>query len=314
MSAPKRLIVDTDPGQDDAVALLAALASPEELDILAITSVAGNVPIDLTTKNCLALVELAGRTDVPVFRGSVRPMVKDLVTAEYVHGPTGLDGSGLDEPDLQPADGHAVDRMIELLMEAADGEITLCTLGPLTNVGMAIAREPRVVSKIGQLVMMGGGFFEGGNTTPAAEFNIFVDPHAADVVFTSGVPIVMMPLDVTHKAFTNADRLRRFADLGTRAGESVAGMLDFYDRYDMDKFGSEGAPLHDPTVIAYLLKPDLFAGKEVHVAIETSSPLTQGMTVVDWWRVTGREPNALVMRDIDANGFFELLVERIRRL
>ncbi len=314
MSAPKRLIIDTDPGQDDAVALLAALASPEELDILAITSVAGNVPIDLTTKNCLALVELAGRTDVPVFRGSVRPMVKDLVTAEYVHGPTGLDGSGLDEPDLQPADGHAVDRMIELLMEAADGEITLCTLGPLTNVGMAIAREPRVVSKIDQLVMMGGGFFEGGNTTPAAEFNIFVDPHAADVVFTSGVPIVMMPLDVTHKAFTNADRLRRFADLGTRAGESVAGMLDFYDRYDMDKFGSEGAPLHDPTVIAYLLKPDLFAGKEVHVAIETTSPLTQGMTVVDWWRVTGREPNALVMRDIDANGFFELLVERIRRL
>ncbi len=314
MKAARRLIIDTDPGQDDAVALLAALASPEELDILAITSVAGNVPLELTTKNCLALVELARRPEVPVYRGSIRPMVKKLVTAEYVHGPTGLDGSGLDDPELQAADGHAVDRMIDILMGAGDGEITVCTLGPLTNVGMAIAREPRVVPKIGELVMMGGGFFEGGNTTPAAEFNMFVDPHAAHIVFSSGVPIVMMPLDVTHKAFTDADRLRQFADLGTRAGASVAGMLDFYDRYDMEKFGAQGAPLHDPTVIAYLLAQELFSGKHVHVAIETSSPLTEGMTVVDWWGVTGMEPNALVMREIDADGFFDLLVERIGRL
>ncbi len=314
MNRPRPVIIDTDPGQDDAVAVLAALASPDDLDVWAITSVAGNVPLELTTKNCLALVELAGRPEVPVHRGSVRPMVKELVTAEYVHGPTGLDGSDLDDPDLEPAEGHAVDRVVELLMRAEVSEVTVCTLGPLTNIGLAITREPRIVPKIHELVMMGGGFFEGGNTTPAAEFNVFVDPHAAHVVFTSGVPIVMMPLDVTHKAFTDEERIQRFANLGTRAGSSVAGMLDFYDRYDMEKFGSKGAPLHDPTVIAYLLEPQLFSGKDVHVAVETTSPLTEGMTVMDWWGVTGRAPNATVMNQIDTDGFFDLLVDRIGRL
>lgn len=311
---PRPLIIDTDPGQDDAVALLAALASPEELEVLAITAVAGNVPLDLTVANCLALVELADRRDVPVYRGSSRPMVKELVTAEYVHGPTGIDGAGLGPPSLHEADGHAVDRIIELLMSSGDGAVTVCTLGPLTNIGMAIVREPRIVPKIAELVMMGGGFFEGGNTTPAAEFNIYVDPHAAHVVLRSGVPLVMMPLDVTHKALTTRDRLQRFADLGTKAGNSVAGMLDFYDRWDMDKYGFEGGPLHDPTVIAYLLQPGLFSGKEVNVEIEIHSPLTEGMTVIDWWGVTDRHPNALVMNSIDADGFFDLLVERIGRL
>lgn len=314
MTPPRRVIIDTDPGQDDAVALLAALASPDELDILAVTSVAGNVPVDLTTRNCLALVELAERPEVPVYRGSVRPMVKELVTAEYVHGPTGLDGADLSDPVLEPAEGHAVDRIVELLMAGDDGDVTVCTLGPLTNVALAMVQEPRIVPKMAELVMMGGGFFEGGNTTPAAEFNVFVDPHAAHVVFSSGVPIVMMPLDVTHKAFTNADRIQRFADLGSLAGANVAGMLDFYDRYDMEKFGSQGAPLHDPTVIAYLLEPDFFAGKRVHVAVETSSTLTEGMTVMDWWGVTNNPPNALVMNEIDTDGFFDLLVERIGRI
>jgi purine nucleosidase len=311
---PRPVIIDTDPGQDDAVALLAALASPEELEILAITAVAGNVPLDLTVANCLALVELSDRRDVPVYRGSSRPMVKELVTAEYVHGPTGIDGAGLPRPSLEEAEGHAVDRIIELLMSRRDAEVTLCTLGPLTNIGMAMTREPRIIPKIGQMVMMGGGFFEGGNTTPAAEFNIYVDPHAAHVVFRSGVPLVVMPLDVTHKALTTRDRLKRFTDLGTKAGASVAGMLDFYDRWDMDKYGFEGGPLHDPTVIAYLLQPELFSGKHVNVEIEIHSLLTEGMTVIDWWEVTGREPNALVMNEIDANGFFDLLVERIGRL
>ena len=313
MTSPRRVIIDTDPGQDDAVALLAALASPE-LEILAITSVAGNVPLDLTTRNCLALVELAGRPEIPVYRGSVRPMVKELVTAEYVHGPTGLDGADLSEPVLEAGQGHAVDRIVELLMASDDGDVTICTLGPLTNIGLAIVREPRIVPKVAELVMMGGGFFEGGNTTPAAEFNVFVDPHAADVVLSSGIPIVMMPLDVTHKAFTNPERIQRFADLGSPAGASVAGMLDFYDRYDMEKFGSRGAPLHDPTVIAYLLEPGLLSGKNVHVAVETSSALTEGMTVMDWWGVTDNPPNALVMSEIDADGFFDLLVDRIGRI
>jgi purine nucleosidase len=162
--------------------------------------------------------------------------------------------------------------------------------------------------------MMGGGFFEGGNTTPTAEFNIYVDPHAARVVFTSGIPIVMMPLDVTHQAITTPQRLGRFRDLGTPAGDAVAGMLGYYDRFDRIKYGLEGGPLHDPTVIAYLLSPELFGGKEVSVEIETAPGPTQGMTIFDWWGVTGQASNAMVMNEIDDDGFYDLLVERIGRL
>lgn len=309
----RAIIIDTDPGQDDAVAILAALASPDELDVLAITTVAGNVPIDKVTTNALALVELSGRRDVPVYQGAVRPMVNRLVTAEHVHGPTGLDGADLPPPTLEAAPGHAVDRIVELVMERPEPTI-ICTLGPLTNVALALVKEPRVAGKIDQLVLMGGSFFEGGNTTPAAEFNIFVDPHAAHVVFTSGVPLVMMPLDLTHRALTTPERLRRFAELGTPAGDSVAGMLGFYDRYDIEKYGIEGGPLHDPTVIAYLLSPGMFGGREVAVEIETAPGPTQGMTLVDWWGVTGAEPNALVMNEIDSDRFYDLLVDLIGRL
>jgi purine nucleosidase len=309
----RAIIIDTDPGQDDAVAILIALASPEELEVLAITTVAGNVPIDKVTTNALALVELAGRRDIPVYQGAVRPMVNRLVTAEYVHGPTGLDGANLSPPTLEVAPGHAVDRLVELVMGRSE-QTTLCTLGPLTNVALALIKQPRIVEKIDQLVLMGGGFFEGGNTTPAAEFNMYVDPHAAHVVFTSGIPLVMMPLDVTHKALTTPERLNRFAAIGTAAGDSVAGMLGFYDRHDIEKYGMEGGPLHDPTVIAYLLSPDMFGGKSVAVEIETAPGPTQGMTLVDWWGVTGAEPNALVMNQIDADRFYDLLVELIARL
>lgn len=281
--------------------------------MLAITAVPGNVPIDLTVDNILRLVELADRRDVPVYRGAAEPMVKELVTAEYVHGPTGLDGADLPPPSIEEAPGHGVDKIIELVT-AHDGPVTVCTLGPLTNIGLALQREPSVVDNIDQLVMMGGGFFEGGNTTPAAEFNIYVDPHAAHLVFTSGIPIVMMPLDVTHQALTTADRLQRFRDLGTAAGTSVAGMLDFYDRWDMEKYGIEGGPLHDPTVIAYLLEPDIFGGRHVNVEIAVDEGPAQGMTVVDWWDVTGQEPNALVMNQIDDDRFFDLLVDLIGRL
>jgi purine nucleosidase len=295
------------------VAVLTALASPDELDVLAITVVAGNVPLDLTVTNTLALVELANRTEVPVYRGAVRPMVKELVTAEYVHGPTGLDGADLPPPALEARPGHAVDHLVDILMSRAE-PTTICTLGPLTNIGMALVKEPGIAAKVDEVVMMGGGFFEGGNTTPAAEFNIYVDPHAAHVVFTSGIPIVMMPLDVTHQALTTPERLQMFRQLGTPAGDAVAGMLGFYDRHDKEKYGIEGGPLHDPTVIAYLLDPDLFGGKEVAVEIETAPGPTQGMTLVDWWGVTGAEPNALVMNQIDADGFYALVVDRIGRL
>ncbi len=295
------------------MAILIALASPDELDVLAITAVAGNVPLDLTVVNALALVELAGRTEVPVYRGSVRPMVKTLVTAEYVHGPTGLDGADLPPPSVTEATGHAVDRIVEIVT-GSDRPVTLCTLGPLTNVALALVREPAITANIEQIVMMGGGFFEGGNTTPAAEFNIYVDPHAAHVVFTSGIPIVMMPLDVTHKALTTPERLQRFREIGTPAGDAVTGMLGFYDRWDIAKYGLPGGPLHDPTVIAYLLEPDLFTGREVAVEIDIAPGPTLGMTVVDWWGVTDASPNATVMNSVDSEGFYNLLVERISRL
>ena len=234
------------------------------------------------------------------------------VTAEYVHGNTGIDGAEFTEPTTPPADGHAVDFIIDTLM-STDG-VTLCTLGPLTNVGMALDREPAIAARIEQLVLMGGGFFEGGNTTPAAEFNIYVDPHAAATVFASGIPLVQMPLDVTHKALTSDLRVEAFRELGNQAGRAVAGMLEFYERYDMERYGTQGAPLHDPCVIAYLLEPDLFAGRECYVEVETLSELTMGMTVVDWWRLTDQEPNCLVMNEVDDERFFALLTERIGRL
>jgi purine nucleosidase len=310
---PRRIIIDTDPGQDDAVAILLALASPE-LEVVGITAVAGNVPLALTQVNARKVCELAGRPQTKVFAGASQPLIRKLVTAEYVHGKTGLDGPTLPEPAMPLQEQHAVDFIIETVMTSRPGEITLCPLGPLTNIAMAMTREPGLAARLCEIVLMGGGFFEGGNTTPAAEFNIYVDPHAADIVFRSGAPIVMMPLDVTHKALTKRARVERFRAMDTRVGHATAELLDFFERFDEHKYGTDGGPLHDPCVIAWLLKPELFSGKECNVVVETSSELTMGMTVVDWWGVTGRPKNATVMRDIDAEGFFALLAERLALL
>ncbi|WP_159586978.1 nucleoside hydrolase [Chelativorans xinjiangense] len=313
MRQARKIIIDTDPGQDDAVAILLALASPE-LDVLGITAVAGNVPLALTEKNARKVCELAGRPETRVYAGAIRPMVRELVTAEEVHGKTGLDGPDLPEPQMPLMKAHAVDFLIETLMEHAAGEIILCTLGPLTNVALALVREPKIAPRVKEIVMMGGGFFEGGNVTPTAEFNIYVDPHAADVVFRSGIPVVMMPLDVTHQALTMQKRVAAIRDLGTRVGVATAEMLEFFERFDEEKYGSDGGPLHDPCVIAYLLEPGLFKGRTCNVSVETGSELTMGMTVIDWWGVTERPKNALVMRGIDDDGFFALLTERLGRL
>lgn len=312
MPDKRKIIIDTDPGQDDAVAILLALASPE-LDVLGITAVAGNVPLKLTEKNALKICELAGRRDVKVFSGAIRPLVRPLVTAEHVHGKTGLDGPDLPEPTMTLREQHAVDFIVETLMREEPGTVTLCPLGPLTNVALALIREPKIAPRIKEIVLMGGGFFEGGNVTPAAEFNIYVDPHAADVVFRSGVPIVVMPLDVTHKALTTAKRVEAFRTMGSKVGDATAALLDFFERFDEEKYGTDGGPLHDPCVIAYLLKPELFKGRHCNVSVETASDLTMGMTVIDWWGVTDRAKNATVMRDIDADGFFTLLTERLGR-
>lgn len=312
--APRKIIIDTDPGQDDAVAILLALASPEELDVLGITAVAGNVPLDLTSKNARIVCELAGMTDVPVFAGCDRPLGRDLVTAEHVHGKTGLDGPDLPDPAMPLQDTHAVDFIIDTLRREAAGTVTLCPLGPLTNIATALQRAPEIATRIKQIVLMGGAYFEVGNITPAAEFNIYVDPAAADIVFRSGIDIVVMPLDVTHKALVTKPRNDAFRALGNASGIAVAQMTDFFERFDKEKYGSQGAPLHDPCVTAYLIDPELFSGRHINVEIETQSELTLGMTVADWWRVTDRAPNALFIGDIDADGFFALLTERLSRL
>ena len=311
---PRKIIIDTDPGQDDAFAILLALASPEDVEVLGITAVAGNVPLNRTERNARIICELAGKPQTRVFAGCDAPLQRKLVTAEHVHGKTGLDGPVMAEPTMALQPGHAVDFIIETLRREPAGTVTLCPLGPLTNIATAFRRAPDVVGRIRQIVLMGGGCFAGGNITPVAEFNIYVDPEAADIVFRSGVPLVVMPLDVTHKAVTTRARVEAFRALGTPVGRMAAEWADFFERFDMAKYGSEGAPLHDPCVIAYLIRPDLFKGRHVNVMVEVQSELTLGQTVADWWGVTDRSANALFMGEVDADGFFALLTERLGRL
>ena len=312
--APRKIIIDTDPGQDDAVAILLALASPEDIDVLGITAVAGNVPLPLTEKNARIVCELAGKPDTLVFAGCDAPMQRKLVTAEHVHGKTGLDGPPMQDPTMPLQDQHAVDFIIETLRHEPSGTVTLCPIGPLTNIATAFERAPDIIDRVQEIVLMGGAYFAVGNITPTAEFNIYVDPDAAKIVFGAGVPLVMMPLDVTHQALTTKPRIAAFRAMGTRVGDMVAAWTDFFERFDMEKYGSEGAPLHDPCTIAYLIQPDLFAGRHINVEIETTSDLTLGMTVADWWRVTDRPANALFIKDIDAAGFYDLLATRLARL
>ena len=310
---PRKIIIDTDPGQDDAVAILLALASPE-IDVLGITAVAGNVPLPLTEKNARIVCELAGRPDVRVFAGCDAPLARPLVTAEHVHGKTGLDGPQMADPTMPLQDQHAVDFIIQTLREEPSGTVTLVPVGPLTNIATAFQRAPDIIARVREIVLMGGAYFAVGNITPAAEFNIYVDPEAAKIVFAAGVPLVVMPLDVTHKALTTRARINAFRAMGTRVGDMVAAWTDFFVRFDMAKYGSEGAPLHDPCTIAYLIDPSLFSGRLINVEIETGSELTLGMTVADWWGVTDRPKNALFIGDIDAEGFYALLAERLARL
>lgn len=311
---PQKIIIDTDPGQDDAVAILLALASPDEIEVLGITAVAGNVSLALTQRNARMVCELAGRPDIRVFAGCDRPLGRALVTAEHVHGKSGLDGPSLPEPSTPLQQQHGVDFIIDTLRNEPSGTVTLCPLGPLTNIATAMQQAPDIIPRIRQIVLMGGAYFQVGNITPAAEFNIYVDPQAAAIVFGAGVPLVVMPLDVTHKALVTVDRNNAFRALGTPVGTAVAQMTEFFERFDKEKYGSEGAPLHDPCVTAWLIRPELFRGRHVNVEIETQSELTMGMTVADWWGVTKRAPNALFMGNIDADGFFALLTARLARL
>jgi inosine-uridine nucleoside N-ribohydrolase len=308
-----KIIIDTDPGRDDAAAILLALASPE-LEVLGIVAVAGNVPRHYTERNARRIVDLSGRSDVPVHAGCERPMTRDLVTSEHVHGKTGLDGYELPEPSSQLEGRHGVEFIIEAIMSAEPGTVTLCQLGPLTDTGTALVEEPRIASRIREIVLMGGAFWEIGNVTPAAEYNMYVDPEAADIVLKSGVAITIAPLDVTYLVLADGERLARFARLGNKAGPAIAGLLDFSRNLTPLRSGAVGAPLYDPCVIAYVLQPELFKGRMINVSIETTSPLTRGATIADWWRTTDRPRNANVLYDVNVEGFFTLLMERFARL
>ena len=311
--ARREIIIDCDPGHDDALAILLALASAEELEVLAITAVAGNVPLALTAANARAVVELSGRRDLPVHAGCARPLVRELVTAEYIHGRSGLDGADLPAPTLPLAAAHALDALIELVRARPPGSVTLCTLGPLTNVGMALLKAPDLAPRLKEIVLMGGAVGE-GNITPAAEFNIYVDPHAAKLVFEAGVPLTMFGLDVTHQALVTPARLAAIRALGTPVSAAITGLLEFYNIYDQTRRGRPGAPLHDPCTIAWLLRPELFSGRACHVAIETRGEHTLGRTVVDWSGRREVPANATVIDRMDDDGFFALLTERLARL
>ena len=311
---PRKIIIDTDPGQDDAFAILFALGSPRELEVVGITAVGGNVPLELTAVNALKVIELAGRPDIPVFAGCPAPMVRPLLTAEYVHGKTGLDGADLPEPVTPLQTEHAVNWMVRTIMAAPEGEVTVCTLGPMTNLAMAMTMEPRIIPKIREVVLMGGGFFEGGNATPAAEFNIFVDPHAAHKVFASGIPVTMAGIDCTYTAQMTPEWLDRLRATASRAAIEAANLADFFRRYGSHKFPTEARPIHDACVTGYLLAPEIFEQKQCHVTVDISSPVTIGMTVVDWWHVTGQPRNCNVLRRIDPDPFFALMLERISAL
>ena len=310
----RKIIIDTDPGQDDAAALMLAFGSTEELEILGLCAVAGNVSLELTSQNIRKICELCERTELPVYNGATKPLFRTPVTAEHVHGQTGLDGPSLPEPTMKVQEKSAIDFIIETVRAEPANTITICTLGAMTNLALAILKAPDIAPRIQEVVAMGGGFSEGGNITPAAEFNMYVDPHAADIVLRSGAKVTMLPLDITHQLLATRNHLHRIADIGTAPAKAMVEMLEFSERFDIAKFGTDGAPLHDPSVIAYLVKPELFSGRSCNVSVETQSELTVGMTVVDWWHVTDKPKNAQFMRSVDSEGFFDLFVERLARI
>jgi inosine-uridine nucleoside N-ribohydrolase len=300
------ILLDCDPGHDDAIALLLALASPE-LELRGITTVAGNQTLEKTTANAIRVLEFAGRADIPVAAGADRPLVREPFVAAYVHGETGMDG-----PDLPPAQGrtvnrHAVDFLADKIREA-DGAITLVPTGPLTNVALMVALHPDARPE--RIVLMGGAVAE-GNVTPAAEFNIWADPDAAARVFASGIELTMIGLDVTHKALFTTAHIGRLAG---RVGEMVTELLRFYDKFHREVYGFDGSPIHDAVAVAHVMRPELVETLHRNVEIDVESELCRGRTVVDVWRRTDRQPNAHVGVDIDADGFLELLIERINSL
>ena len=305
----QKIILDVDPGHDDAMAILLASASPA-IDLLAITTVAGNQTLPKTTLNARRVCSRAGIHGIPVAAGCDRPLVREQRVAENIHGESGLEGPTFaGEPDVPLDPRHAVDLIVELLM-ASDGDVMLVPVGPLTNIGMAMRREPRIVPKIRHISLMGGawGF---GNQTPSAEFNILVDPEAARIVFESGAPITMCGLELTHQAKATPDIIQRFADLHSPLGDFAVEMLRFFASTYKKMHGFDGPPLHDPTAVAWIIDPSIVETQPAHVDIETHAEFSYGRTVVDLHDVLGLPKNVLVATKLDAPRFWDLMVGAI---
>lgn len=310
----RKIIIDCDPGQDDAIALFLAYAAPEELEILGVCSVAGNVGLDKTTRNARILTDIAGRQDIQIYAGCADPLLNQRVSAEHVHGKEGIDGIDLFEPTTTLSETHAVDFLISTLLAAKDDEVTLVPTGPLTNLAVAIRKAPEILPKIREIVLMGGAYRAGGNVTPSAEFNIYFDPHAARIVFECGRPVTVFSLDVTHQLPTTPDRLDRIKAIGTPVAQTAHDLLNFYASAVAKYLNLSGPPLHDPCTVAYLLEPSLFKLQPCNVRVETGSDLTMGHTSVDLLGGTGLPQNALWASDVDDERFYDLIVSRLATL
>lgn len=307
---PKPVILDVDPGHDDAVALMMACGH-SDLDLLAVTTVAGNVPLDKTTRNALRVLSLIDHTRVPVAAGAAAPLERPLYTAEDIHGESGLDGPEIPEATFEP-DGRGAVALIADTLRAASEPVTLIPVGPLTNIALFLREHPELKEKVARLSIMGGSIGV-GNTTPAAEFNIYVDPEAAREVFESGLPITMCGLDVTHQAGAGAPERDRLRSAGS-AGGVVAGFLEFFAATYERVFGFDAPPLHDPVAVAAVLRPEILKTRPMRVDVECESDLTRGETVCDFYGVSGKPPNAEVALELDREGFFDLLHEALNRL
>ena len=309
-----RVIIDTDPGQDDAFALLLALASPD-IEVIGVTTVAGNVAVAQTADNARRIVELAGRGDIPVFVGAERPILRAPRPVPEIHGKTGIDGWDWAPAGKGPESGHAVDWLVETLMREPSGEVSVIALAPQTNIALALRRAPEIAGRLKRIVFMGGGYFEGGNMTPAAEYNILVDPEAAAIVLGSGVELIATPIDCTHSAPAPVGWSAELEALGTDIGCACAGMMRFFERYGNKKYGTPSRPLHDAIAVGALLWPELFEGKLCPVDVECAGRLTSGMTVVDWLRQTGQPDNCLWLRRcLDPTELYRRMKTELARL
>ncbi|UOQ49049.1 nucleoside hydrolase [Gracilibacillus caseinilyticus] len=304
-----KVILDCDPGHDDAIAIILAASSISPLEIIGITTVAGNVQVEKNTLNALKVCDIIGLDHVQVAQGATRPLVKEAEIAEEIHGETGLDGPLLpDEPSRQAIDQHAVDFIIEKLLDA-DEPITIVPTGPLTNIALALVKEPKIKQNIQEIVLMGGGTF--GNWTPAAEFNIYVDAEAAKIVLESGIPVRMFGLDVTHQALATTETVDELRKMENPVSEFVSDLLTFFIQAYRDHFDFPGGPIHDACTIVHLIEPDIFNFEHVHVAIETKGEHTYGMTVVDHLGVTGKEPNTYLATGLDQVKFWSVFKKAI---